>query len=453
MKPSYLDHYKIIQTYKEDEFQKIFIGKNNENGQAVIINNIYIKENNSVWESISQSYKDIFNNVVHFEKTDGEIAIITKMEKGLSLNEYLADSNPPFIERVNLIHQYLSNIKKYDPLPNNTKSVLIDKSQIAVIDGKISFNELVIFNENTYIIEDFRVVRDNIVSVLQELLSLPHVDYKELPLYINIIEFIDKLRKNDEDYNSIERISDKFENLNINGLSAPTKQKNMVHPNNIIPLEKGADPISQGVLQKVGSKKNYPLSIAIGAAGIVAVVLIGMLVFKSVLPLSGTPGNDANIPSDNITGVNKPTEDEDSKDFVSSDSDKVIEPNSNISHLSKDIEKDYTNSRHSDFSLKISDTKDTSHKITIDQGIIGAYSQFLMWVKSDTPDEFNVTVEGYSDENLSFKKSILHKPLNVNSWELIRFTLDKNINDYINIIFDNVKGTVWVDRISIDIFK
>lgn len=453
MEPSYLDRYKIIQTYKEDKFQKVFIGKNNENGQAVIINNIYIKENNPVWESIYQGYKNIFNNVVHFEKMDDEIAIITKIEEGPSLNEYLTDFNPSFIERINLIHQYLSNIKKYDPLPNNAKSVLIDKSQIAVIDGKISFNELILFNENTFIIEDFKIVRNNIVSVLQELLSLPHVGYKELPLYINIVEFMDKLRKNGGDYNSIEKISDEFENLNIGGLSAPTKQKNIVHPDNIIPSGKETIPVSGGVLQKVNSGKNYPLSIAIGAAGIITVALIGMLVFKSVLPLGGVPKDDGNIPSDSITDVNKPIEDEGPENFVSLGNDKTIEPNSDISYLSEGIEKDYTDSRYSDFSLKISDAEDRSHKITIKQGIIKAYSQFLMWVKSDTLDEFNITVEGYSDENLSFKKSILHKPLNVNSWEPIRFTLDKNIDDYVDIIFDNVKGTVWVDRISIDIFK
>ena len=68
MESSYLERYKIIQTYKESEFQKVFVGTDNQNNQAVVINNIYIKENDSIKELANQNYKDIFDSVVHFEK-------------------------------------------------------------------------------------------------------------------------------------------------------------------------------------------------------------------------------------------------------------------------------------------------------------------------------------------------------------------------------------------------
>lgn len=452
MESSYLERYKIIQTYKESEFQKVFVGTDNQNNQAVVINNIYIKENDSIKELANQNYKDIFDSVVHFEKTDDEITIITEAKVGLSLNEYLTDFNPTFTERINLIYQYLNNIKKYNPLPNNIKSILVDEPQIIITDGKISLGDLIIFNENTFTIEDFKEVKNNIISILQRLTSLPHINYEELPLYIEVVEFIDKLRKNDEIYNNIEKIFDGFEGLNINNLSEIDQKRSLTSSDNS-PVEKTVGSINKDTSVKIGTSKNRPVTIAIGAAGIITTVLVGMFVFKSILPLGKNLDSDADLPPNEIIGIDDPIENKYTEDVESANDNKVTEPNNNINYLSEDIEKDFTTSKYSNYSFKISNDNDKSHKITIEQGLIQAHSQLLMWIKSDTPDEFNITVEGYSDENLSLRQSILHKPSNVNSWELVRFTLNKNIDDYVDIIFDNINGTIWVDKISIDIFK
>ena len=303
MKPSYLNHYEIIQTYKEDEFQKVFVGAENKSGQAVIINNIYIKEDNPIWNLVSRDYENMFNNVINFEKTDDGILVVTKMEEGLSLDEYLTDFNPTLAERINLFRQYLDNIKKYDPLPNNTKSVLVDKSQIILIDKKISFNELIIFDKDTFVTDDPGIVGDNIISVLQRLLSMPNIDYKDLSLYMNAVEFIDRLRKNHEEYNSIEKISDAFMSLNIGNLPEPDKRKKTAHSGDIIPAKKEASPIGQEILRKVDSRRGYPASIAIGATGIITAVLVGIFVFKSILPSAKDLDGDINLPSDNIIGI------------------------------------------------------------------------------------------------------------------------------------------------------
>ncbi|HZJ77147.1 MAG TPA: hypothetical protein VFC70_05500, partial [Oscillospiraceae bacterium] len=111
MESSYLEYYKIIQTFKENEFQKVFVGTDNQSNQAVVINNINIKENDSIKELADKTYEDIkniFDSVVHFEKTDDEITIVTETKTGLSLNEYLTDFNPTFLERIGLIYQYLN---------------------------------------------------------------------------------------------------------------------------------------------------------------------------------------------------------------------------------------------------------------------------------------------------------------------------------------------------------
>lgn len=456
MESSYLDRYEILQTFKENELQKVFVARDNESNQAVVINNIYIDNDNSTWDITNQNYKDIFDNILHFEKTDNELVIVTKTEEGLSLDEYLTNFTPSFTERVNLIYQYLNNIKKYNPLPTNTQSVLVDESQIIVNDARISFDELIIFNENAFNIDSFKPIKDKIVSVLQKLISVKDINYDELPLYVKIVGFIDQLRKDDEIYSNMENVFTGFESLNIEGLSMPSNQKeNMVNTNKNNFIDKDINSINQNLINPSNTAKNPTLSIAIGAAGIITTILVGLFVFKSILPLDKNLNNDANLASNGVIDINANNfpEDQSSDHMAEIDDNKVVEPNDNIDYLSEDIKKDYANSKYSDYSFKMSDIGDKSHKIVINQGPLLANSQLLMWVKSDSPNEFNISIEGYSYDNLSLKQSVSHKPLNVNSWELVRFTLNKGVVDYLNIIFDNIDGTIWVDRISIDMFK
>lgn len=433
MNSSYLDDYKIIQTFKENKFQKVFVGADKVNNQAVVINRIYTRDNDYEWKVEDQDYKSIFDNLVHFERSHNEMTIITRVGEGLSLNEYLNKFEPSFTERVALIYQYLNGIKKYDPLPDNTKSILVDESQIIMMDHDMTFGELIIFNDDSFYTENFKTVKNNIISMLQKLTSLPNIAYGELPLYIKIMGFIDEVRKNDEDYRSIEKILDDFIGLNY---------------------EKTINPIEESAFTaEIASSSNRPLSIAIGAAGIATIILTGLFVFKSILPLNKDMGSNINAPN-NILDLHKDdlVHNENNRDILAS-SDRIIEPNDNINYVSEYIEKDFATSKYSDYSFKISSDRSESHRISIDSDSIEAGSQFLIWIKSSTDDEVKLKVEGYSNGDMSLRQSMVHKPLDVNKWELVQFTLNKSIDGPIDVIFDDISSTIWVGKISIDFFK
>lgn len=180
MSSTYLDKYTIVQIFKENAYQKVYVGTDNKNDQAVVINCIDLGEDDLFWTSLEYSYKDIFKHILHFEKTGDQVILVTKVEDGVSLNTYLNDFSPSFKERASLIYQYLKEINRYRNLPNNIQALLVSESQITVNEGRISFDELIIFDESSYCSNSFQSVLNNVVSLLKKLTSLPSVTYEEL---------------------------------------------------------------------------------------------------------------------------------------------------------------------------------------------------------------------------------------------------------------------------------
>lgn len=466
MNSTYIDKYTIVQTFKETESQKVFIGTDNRNGDAVVINNIYIGANDPIWGSIEETYAHIFKHVLHFERLEDRVVFVTKVKEGLSLNGYLNDFSPSFTERVNLIHQYLDGIKPYDVLPNNIRSILVDESQIIISEGKISFDELIIFDEGSLKVNTFRSVLDNIVLVLKKLTSLKSINYEEMPIYIKVMGFLDDLQKNSSSYTSVSDISIGLAKLNI--LSSLIPNESILNGNQNL----GVDNSSNLVGRKVGSinedtikmadlNKSRIFTMAIGTAGVATVALAGFFAFKSIFPLDKGMSLDENHASSGILS----TYDLDNKDSNKNEKNSILNdpliennteaigPNSNINYVSEYIEEDFTTAKYGDFSFKISGNEGASHKISISQGPILSNSQLLMWVKADTDATFTINIDGYSSDVLVFKESISHKPLAINNWELLQLTFNKDVTDYVDISFNGIDGTVWVDKISISILK
>jgi len=267
MKSSYLSKYTIVQIFKSNDFQKIYIATDNKDNQAVVINTIFIEGNDSIWDSVEQGYKNIFNHILHFERIENQMIFVTKVEEGLSLNAYLKDFCPTFTERVNLINQYLYSIKQYDLLPNNIKSILVDESQIIINKGRLSFDELIIFDKDSFESKNFESVINNIIIVLKKLTSLPSINYDELPLYIKTMEFLDELKKNKGPFNNINEIFNNLEKV---------------------------DSIDEDAINVANSNKRRIFTIAIGTAGVIIVILAGLLAFKSIFPISTDIYLDAN---------------------------------------------------------------------------------------------------------------------------------------------------------------
>ena len=480
MSSSYLNKYTIVQIFKSNDFQKVYIATDNSNAQAVVINNIFTSNNTSLWDLVEEKYQHIFNHLLHFERRENEIILVTKVEEGLSLSAYLNAFSPSFAERVRLIRQYLDGISKYDLLPNDVKSVLVDESQIILNNGVISFDELIIFNESSFGTNSFDPIMNNIISVLKKLTKLENINYDELPLFIKTMGFLDELQRNKSLYYDISQVFDSFNHLDIADLSIIKEDENLISTKqNILNVQKDVDysdatnlvgrkvgSLNEDMIKMADGNKKRNLTVAISAAGAVTVALAGILIFKSVLPLGDDISLNANtspnetvfsqnldLNSTNENSSNKNSTDEKSDDSSDPIASEVRSPNKNITYVSEYVFHDYGTTKYGDFSFMISGDNGPSHKLSINQGPINEGAQFLMWLKSDSNDPFKIKVIGYSGDKTSFKKEISYKPLFVNGWELVQLSFDSNISDNIDVVFDDVTGTVWIDKISIDLFK
>lgn len=459
MKSSYLNRYNIVQTFKDNEFQKIFIGTDNKNNDSVVINTIYTDEGSSFWDSIKENYNNFFNNIIYFEKLKNETVIVTKINEGIALSLYLDDFIPSFTERITLIHQYLKNIKKYEFLPNNIKSVLVDESQIVINENDLSLDELIIFNQDSFNIEKFDPVMDNIISILKKLTSVKDVNYEDLPMYVKVMEFIDKLQKNKSHYTSLEGLFTEFEALNIKSYAITNNNIDKIQPDptNLVGRKVGS--INELDLIEPKINKKSISKIALSTTGIIAISIAGVFAFKTIFPMDQNPLLGSNLASNDTVNLELDTdkETEDTVDYKNKENEnsnnKPVTPNDDISYLSEYIEQDFNTSKYADYSLKFSDKHSNSHKISINKGSIKSNSEILMWIKSDMTNEISINVEGYSKDNLVFQKSMNHTPFKRNTWELIQLNIDKPVEGNIDIIFDNIKSTVWVDKIRIDLLK
>lgn len=456
MKSSYLDLYTIVQTFKDNEFQKIFVGTDNKSNQAVVINTIFTNDDYSLWDSIEKNYKSFFNNVIHFERLKEKIVLVTEVGDGLSLSSYLNNFSPSFTERTNLIYQYIRGIKKYEFLPNNIKSILVDKSQLVIDKGNLFFDELIIFNENSFYIKSFDSVIDNIVSILKELTSIKDINYEELPLYIKIMGFLDKLKKNENRYTSLSELSNGLEALNIEDYIIENNSLNNIQSNSTSMLEQNSTSMHDTQFLESNMRKKTISNITLGTTGIIAVSLVGIFAFKSLFPLDRDPVFGSNLQPNNTVNLNIEELDENNgPENISKESNdkKAISPNDDIYYLSENIRQDFNTSKYADYSLKLCGQDNSTHKISINTDNFQSNPSIFMWIKSDTSDEIKISIEGYSEDILNFQKSICHKASNVNTWELVQLTIDRNIKDNIDIVFSNINGTIWIDQIRIDILK
>lgn len=473
MNVSYLSKYTVVQIFKSNEFQKVYIATDNNTNQAVVINHIFAGEGGQTLRFIENLYENPLNNVLHFEPVEDGVILVTKVEEGLSLHDYLEETSPSFSKRVHLIHQYLEGIQKYDFLPNHIKSILTDQSQIILSGDRLYFDELIIFNEATFHTVDFQPTMNNIISILKDLTKLQNINYDELPLFINIIGFLDEIQKNKHTYTNIHQLFGDFEKIDVGDSYRIDDTENILHAQQgVLSAQQGLSNLESTSLvgKKVSainedairmadksSKRNF--TVAIGTAGAITVAVAGILMFKSIFPMENNISANQKTPINEIANVQNVADEEQEKnpseEIGAADLDgDAVGPNKNITYLSEHIQKNYEPTKYGDFSLVISGDDEGPHIVSIhEKSIYKEGSQFILWVKADSNDEFKVMVKGYANNVLTFNETVTHKPLFTNGWELIQFPFDADVDGDLEVVFDDVTGTLWIGKIAIDTLK
>ena len=145
---SYIDKYNIVDTYKDNNFQKILIGSSKDEKQDSVIINI-IKDSD-IFDGLEEAdLSNIFINLLHLEKSNEEVVFVGALRDAIPLGTYLDNIRPSIKERMDLLYTYLQSITRYNGLKDEIISMLVDEGQIVVDKGTILLDELIILPEES----------------------------------------------------------------------------------------------------------------------------------------------------------------------------------------------------------------------------------------------------------------------------------------------------------------
>lgn len=204
------NNYNIIETYEENEYQKIEMGTKINDSESIIVVNTIKKNNYS--DDLKSQFEKSLHNLLYINETDEEIIIVTTYHDGITLNDYLKSSKSNSKIKYELAKNYLNSIMKYKNINNNFKKILVDRKQISIDnDNNLLLNELLLIPNNEKI--NFNQIEMLIGEVLGLLLPKD--------------EFINSLLNEENSYKSIKEIKEAFDS---NYTEPVEDKKNVVIP-------------------------------------------------------------------------------------------------------------------------------------------------------------------------------------------------------------------------------
>ncbi|SHJ70509.1 hypothetical protein [Paramaledivibacter caminithermalis] len=216
MGSSYTDKYKILKTFKKDTLQNVLIGSNKENDSNVVVINILYKDKTFEVLSKLQLSKGL-HNLVHLEENQNSLIVITEYKEGTPLDVYLSYFDTTLKHKINLAYEYMTKIVRYDIFHNSVKKVLIDESQINIKNGELHFSELLFLNDDFSDPISFNIIASKIASIIEKIVftktNTQDIYYQSEAK--KITEFINRLRKDANNFNSIEEVYDAFRKIYI----------------------------------------------------------------------------------------------------------------------------------------------------------------------------------------------------------------------------------------------
>ena len=205
MKEAYMDnfiknHYNIIETYEQNKYQEIQMGTEISNSDNIIVIN-RLKKLDQYSDNLESSLENSLQNLLHIEKnSDDTLTFVTRYNEGISLKDYLKRSKISDEDRKKIAQDYLDIIKKYEPIDNSLKNILVDPKQININNNELVLNELLL------IADDSKIPFEKVTQTIG----------KTLDLILEKDSFIESLLVGTAVYTSIEDILNVFYSNYIN---------------------------------------------------------------------------------------------------------------------------------------------------------------------------------------------------------------------------------------------
>ena len=188
------NHYNIIETYEQNEYQEIQMGTEINNPDNIIVINT-LKKLDQYSSDLESRLEKSLQNLLHIEKNNNDtLTFVTSYNEGISLKDYLKSSKISNDHRKKITQDYLDIIKKYEPIDNSLKNILVDPKQININNNELVLNELLL------IADDSKISFEKVTQTIG----------KTLDLILEKDAFIESLLIGSPVYTSIEDISNVF---------------------------------------------------------------------------------------------------------------------------------------------------------------------------------------------------------------------------------------------------
>jgi len=214
-----MEKYNLLNTYKDDHYQKITLASEKENPENIALLNIIKKKFLPAPDSLDK-FKTCIESLIFSEENQDEIILATSYKKGFPISKYIQYYNPILKTKINFIYEYLNKITDYDCLDIKTANSLLNESQVIIEKNAVKFNDLLVIDDSFEKPEDFK----DLCNTIHEVLTL--FIFGELKVSVeklNVLpdelkNFLLDLKENNRKYLSIKDIFRDFKTIYLYNL-------------------------------------------------------------------------------------------------------------------------------------------------------------------------------------------------------------------------------------------
>ncbi|MGF7056448.1 hypothetical protein [Brassicibacter mesophilus] len=470
MDSAYLENFEIIDTYVQNDYQKIFICKHKENNNLYLLNSI--TEKTVVSDVDFDNLKNNVNAIEEIYETDESIDIITEYNRNNSLEEYISSNKMTLASQINYTSFIMNKIIRLKNQPNRIFLSMFNHNSLQIYENGSMGSAGILLLRPNYINVGTEEVLRAIANVLHIIFSGKEIEDNKVLKHIppDISRLITNCLE-DKYIRLIDLVSD-YKSSNLYKLINPERQESKrVH-----------------TMRKNLSRKRFKYKIK-SKAIVILIILIPVIAFAvdkiiDTIKLRNDTTIEANADEINknkendtstITDTeNQQNSQDNTEDHTEEINDILIKDNSTETisdFFSEDMNlDDETNigvidsEKFHKGTSSIKASNDTQEKQSFLIGYIDFNDEKFsylkdrvvnasLWLNSNGNTECSVVLKlGNEDKILTYTSR--KADLVQNNWILQNLEVNTKNGDYIKIyITVDPNEEIWIDTIDIDVLK
>lgn len=141
--------YSVGALFQENRYQKIYMGESIKDSDCIVVICEFNKSD-LIDEPFIHTLRNNLQHLLHFEENESTAVFVTEYGEGMSLFQVIDNYPNTAHFRMNLLHDYLNDLRRFDPLLPVFQYILASDSQFSLKDGDLAHSELVIIDEDRF---------------------------------------------------------------------------------------------------------------------------------------------------------------------------------------------------------------------------------------------------------------------------------------------------------------